>query len=202
MNSYYWITAIVMIGAGVFVWALGNKLFKPTIFIVFAGTVFFLIMLFFYALILPITTKDWTVWLIGSIGLVLGLIVGFFMTKLARIAIAALGGWIGFVGGLLIHEAFLYHSSSQWLFWVICVGLAVIGFVITFWQYKLILIVSTAFLGSYLIVRGASLFIGGYPNEFTLISKIQNGGASDVLHWPFYLYLASILIMTALGIVI
>jgi len=172
MNSYYWITAIVMIGAGGFIWALGNKLFKPTIFIVFAGTVFFLVMLVFYALILPVTTKDWTVWLIGAIGLVLGLIVGFFMSKLARVAVAALGAWIGFVGGLLIHEAFLYHSNQQWLLWVICIGLAVIGFVITFWQYKIILIVSTAFLGAYLVVRGASLFIGGYPNEFTLISKI------------------------------
>jgi len=72
-----------MIGTGGFIWALGNKLFKPTIFIVFTLTVFFLVMLFFYALVLPITTADWTVWLIGSIGLVLGLIVGFFMSKLA-----------------------------------------------------------------------------------------------------------------------
>lgn len=133
MYFYSWVVATVMIGAGGFIWALGNKLFKPTIFVVFAGTVFFLIMLFFYALILPLSTQDWTVWLIGSIGLVLGLIVGFFMTKLARIAIAALGGWIGFISGLLIHEAFLYHTGQQWLLWVICIGLAVIGFVITFW---------------------------------------------------------------------
>lgn len=112
MNSYYWIVAITMISIGAFIWALGLKLFKPTIFIVFTLSTFFVIMLLFYALILPITTKDWTVWVIGSVGLVLGLIVGFFMTKLARLGVAALGAWIGFVGGLLIHEAFLYHSNQ------------------------------------------------------------------------------------------
>ena len=53
-----------------------------------------------------------------------------------------------------------------------------------------------------MLVRGVSLFIGGYPNEFTLISKIENGGASDVLHWPFYLYLVAIAILTLGGIVI
>ena len=112
MNSYYWIVAITMISIGAFIWALGLKPFKPTIFIVFTLSTFFVIMLFFYALILPITTKDRTVWVIGSVGLVLGLIVGFFMTKLARLGVAALGAWIGFVGGLLIHEAFLYHSNQ------------------------------------------------------------------------------------------
>lgn len=171
-NQYYWIVAITMILVGAFVWALGQKLFKPTIFIVFTLTIFVLVMFLFYALILPISTKDWTVWVIGTVGLLLGLIVGFFMSKLARLGVAALGAWIGFVGGLLIHEAFLFHSSQQWLFWVICVGLAVICGAISFWKYKIILIVSTAFLGSYLLVRGASVFIGGYPNEFTLISKI------------------------------
>jgi hypothetical protein len=68
-------------------------------------------MLFFYAIILPVTVKDWTVWVIGAVGLVLGMIVGFFAVKLARVGIAALGAWIGFVLGLLIHSAFLYTSG-------------------------------------------------------------------------------------------
>jgi len=31
------------------------------------------------------------------------------------------------------------------------------------------------------MVRGASLFIGGYPNEFTLINEIK-AGSVEVLH--------------------
>lgn len=111
MSVYYWIVASVIIVIGAFVWSLGQKLFRPTIFMIFTFTVFFVIMFLFYALILPVTTKDWTVWIIGSVALVLGLIFGFFMSKLVRLGVGALGAWIGFVGGLLIHEAFLYHSS-------------------------------------------------------------------------------------------
>ena len=127
-------------------------MFKPTVFIVFTLTVFVLIMTFFYAIILPVSVKGWTVWVIGAVGLVLGLICGFFMMKLARVGIAALGAWIGFVIGLIIHEAFLYHSTQQWVFWTVCIGLAVIGFAVSFWKYKIILIISTAVLGSYLVV--------------------------------------------------
>jgi len=202
MNSYYWIVAIVMISIGAFVWSLGQKLFKPTVFIVFTLTVFTFIMVIFYAIIFPVSVQGWTVWVIGSVGLVLGLICGFFMMKLARFGIAALGAWIGFVIGLIIHEAFLYHSTQQWLFWTICIALAVIGFAISFWKYKIILIISTAILGSYLVIRGVSLFIGGYPNEFTLISQIKNGNTASLLHWPFYLYLAAILVMSIGGIFI
>lgn len=202
MNDYYWIVATCMIIIGLFVLVLGLKLFKPTIFIFFSLSVLGLIMIFFYALILPTGTKDWTVWVIGGVGLLLGIITGFFMVKLAKLSIGLLGAWIGFVGGLLIHQAFLYHSSQQWLFWVVCIGLALVGFVVAFIKYKAIVIVATSFLGSYMLVRGLSLFIGGYPNEFTLISKIRNGGATDVLHWPFYLYLVAIAILTLSGIII
>jgi|JI10StandDraft_1071094.scaffolds.fasta_scaffold508621_1 hypothetical protein len=51
------------------------------------------------------------------------------------------------------------------------------------------------------MVRGASLFIGGYPNEFTLINEIK-AGSVEVLHWPFYLYLLSIAVLTIIGIFI
>lgn len=112
MNTNYWIVATVMIGVGAFILTLGLKLVKPTIMIVFTFSVLGLVMLFFYAIVLPTGTKNWTVWVIGAVGLVLGLIVGFFMVKLVRVAIGVFGAWIGFVGGLLIHEAFLYHSSQ------------------------------------------------------------------------------------------
>lgn len=71
-----------------------------------------------------------------------------------------------------------------------------------FWKYKLFLMFSTAFIGSYLDVRGASLFLGGYPNEFTMINQIHENGSLDGIQWPVYVYLIAIILMTFLGIFI
>ncbi len=46
--------------------------------------------------------------MIGGVGLILGGIAGYFLTKLVRIGIAALGAWVGVIISLLIHEAFMY----------------------------------------------------------------------------------------------
>lgn len=161
-----------MIGGGAFEWVLGQKMFKPTLFILGTLSVLAITMFFFYAWILPYSTANWLVWVIGGIGLVLGLVAGFFLAKLARIGVAALGAWVGVILALIIHEAFLYATHSMVVFYLLVIGLGIVFGLIALWQYKIVLIFGTAFLGSYAMVRGVSLFIGGYPNEFTLISKI------------------------------
>lgn len=78
------------------------------------------------------------------------------------------------------------------------IGFGVVFGGISFWKYKLIMMFATAFIGSYFMTRGVSLYIGGYPNEFTLINMAQNGKVS--LHWPFYLYLVMICALTVGGV--
>jgi len=99
---------LALVGLGGFLWTLGHKLVKPTIFSIVLLTVFSLIMVMFYALFLPKTTKEWTIWVIGGVALLLGSIAGFFLAKLVRIGVAALGAWVGVIISLLIHEAFMY----------------------------------------------------------------------------------------------
>jgi hypothetical protein len=94
-----------------------------------------------------------------------------------RIGVAALGAWVGVISSLLIHEAFMYSLHQQWLFWLMIIGFGAVFGGVSFWKYKLILIFATAFIGSYMMTRGVSLYIGGYPNEFTLIHQAQNGQA-------------------------
>ena len=71
---------------------------------------------------------------------------------------------------------------------------------VSFWKYKLIMMFATAFLGSYFMVRGVSLYCGGYPNEFTLINMVQDGNGT--LHWPFYLYMGFIAVLTVGGVIV
>ncbi len=168
-------------------------MFRPTLFLVGVLTTLALIMFMFYAWFLPYSTKSWTVWLIGGIALLLGLVVGFFLQKMARIGVCALGAWVGVVVALLIHETFMYATHSKAVFWIMVVGIALVFGLLALWKYKWVLIFGTAFLGSYFMVRAVSLFAGGYPNEFTLIDDIKDGEAH--LHWPFYLYLVAIALL-------
>lgn len=201
-ETNWWILAIAMGVIGTFQWALGQKLFKPTLFIMGTVSVLGVVMFIFYAVFLPTGTKEWTIWVIGTVGLLLGLIIGFFLTKLVRIGVCALGAWIGVIAALLLHTAFLYASHSQWLFWILTIGFGVVFGGVAFWKYKLFLIFATAFIGSYLDVRAISLFAGGYPNEFTMINQIHENGNLQSLHWPVYLYICGILFMTLIGIFI
>jgi len=73
---------LALLGIGGFLWALGHKLVKPTIFVIALLTVFCAIMIMFYAVFLPRNAKEWTIWVIGSVAILLGAIAGFFLSKL------------------------------------------------------------------------------------------------------------------------
>lgn len=47
--------------------------------------------------------------------------------------------------------------------------------VLAFFIFDHVLIISTAVLGGYLMVRGVACYAGHYYNEFTIIKMIDNG---------------------------
>ena len=64
------------------------------------------------------------------------------------------------------------------------------------------MILNSALLGAYLIVRGISLIIGSellqMPNEFT-IANLLASGAIEHVPWPFYPILLAIILLGAGG---
>ena len=64
-----------------------------------------------------------------------------------------------------------------------------------------ILIISTAFVGSYGFIRGISFYAGGYPNEFTLYDRIKHGLIENI-EPTFYAYFASILVLFIIGLAV
>lgn len=53
---------------------------------------------------------------------------------------------------------------------------------------------STSFIGVYSFVRGFSIIIGGYYNEFTLAAMFKSGLISSIDGW-FYVYIALIFLL-------
>ena len=61
---------------------------------------------------------------------------------------------------------------------------------------KFVVVIVTAFIGSYAAVRGVSLYVGGFPSEASLHDEIESG----VVTWKtfdktFYYYLGGIAVL-------
>lgn len=68
-----------------------------------------------------------------------------------------------------------------------------------------ILIISTAFIGSYSLIRGISLYAGKFPSESYIIHLISNNETETLKHiltFEIYLYLAGWLLGFILGVVV
>ena len=108
-------------------------------------------------------------WLVGSISLVIGLIVGFFFARASKLYSVVVSACAGFLIGLLLNESVLYLVGSEILFWSVNIGLIILFGLMALVSFEQSVILATVLIGSYLAARGVSLFAGGYPNEFTLI---------------------------------
>jgi hypothetical protein len=168
LDEYSYIWGVLLIVGGIFLGFFGRKLFKAAIFMVTAIFVVFGILLLFYTTFLKESTEVWIGWTVLACSILIGLVAGFFMMKLERVGAALLAAWGGFLMGIMLNEMVLYLAESPALFWTVSIGMAVVAGVLSFFFYEHVLINMTAFGGSYMLIRGISLYAGGFPNEFTL----------------------------------
>ena len=70
--------------------------------------------------------------------------------------------------------------------------------IISLLQFKMYIMISSAIVSSFWIIRNLGFFLPNYPNEFF---SSGNFLISKSTPWQFYLYLVSIIILSILGIV-
>jgi len=109
----------------------------------------------------------------------LAIVVGYIMkTKFLKLGFMILGGVGGFFLGSLLYSLLLVElSSSIAVMWCTILFFMIIGACLGYKFESEIVILSTSFIGSYIFVRGFSIFIGGYPNEIQMMNDIQTGTA-------------------------
>jgi hypothetical protein len=77
--AYYWGAAFIL--AGLFLGLLGRKLWVAAIFMIGAFVTMSAILLLFYTTFLKTRTAVWVGWTVLGCSAIVGLIVGFFLTK-------------------------------------------------------------------------------------------------------------------------
>jgi len=194
--------SIIFIVLGLLILLAGRKLFKVIVFIAGVLIVVCLVLLIFYTTFLKSNTASWIGWVVLAGSILLGLLVGCLFVKIIKLGAFAIAAWGGFALGLLLYEALpLYKIDSQVFFWCFCVGIALICGVLAVCLFDHVLIITTAFGGSYMLAAGIGLVAGHFQNPFTIVTERMNGTVVSIDPW-FYAYMAGVLVFTVIGSIV
>lgn len=201
VTKYYYVWGGLAILVGLILTFAGRKIFKPAI--CMAGTLAAagLITFFSYEVILSAHPPEWAGWTTLAVAVVIGILVGVILAKIAKVGVALLAAWGGVSLGFICYSAFLYKLHSTVAFWAVVVAFGLIFAGLTFCIFDPILITATSLAGSYAIVRGTSAYAGGYPNEFTLYEYIEHDQFNSI-PTTFYYYLAAFFLVMLLGMIV
>ena len=124
-------------------------------------------------------------------------IFGYVCVKFRKWGLSLLAAWGGVMLGFAITTAFFISSElAQWGIWI---GMGIVTFLITLYSEKRAIIVLTSFIGSYSLIRGISLYAGGFPSEFDLPDQIKAGLDFNSFPKAFYGYMVGIIVLWVLS---
>jgi uncharacterized membrane protein HdeD (DUF308 family) len=173
--DYKIVFAILFIIIGVFLAFFGRFLVSVTVFILGALLSTAGLLLIFYKFLLTSVTPLWISWSVFGGAILVGLLIGFILTKFPRVDSFIISIGAGFILGVLLNESVLYLFGSRIVFWSVNGGIALICGLLALVWYDEAIILSTSFIGSFLIARAISLFCGHFPTVLALIKKIEAG---------------------------
>ena len=188
-----------LILSGLYLGILGKKQFKLSICLI-GGIVFTLLSsLFLFTVFLSRSSAPSAGWIIMGVCTFLSIFVGLALAYFSKVGAAVAAGWGGVALGLILYNTFVYKidTNGQVVFWIFIVLMggifAGLAFVI-FWH---IIILATSFAGAYAVIRGISLYAGGFPGELEIVDLIKNK-KMDSMPGTFYAYMAGFIVLSAL----
>lgn len=190
----FWILGLALV-------VLGAKLYGPILGIIGFISTELVVNILVNQYILPYNALRWQIFTVLGLASVVAIIVGWLCIRYKFYGLFLMGSLFGLIIGLVLYSAVLF-LASQGRSWVLILLEVVLGLGCGVTMYIMKangIIISTSFIGSYMIIRACSWFIGGYPNEMTLYEQLKNREFAG--YWKFYIYLIVMLALTALGLI-
>lgn len=177
MSQYYYLWGAGLIVLGIFLAFFGNKLVNWVLFSVGAFATFIVLGALFFNVFLKKVNKEWGLWVaLGGIVLV-SLLVGYGLMKFRKIGISIFAGWGGTMIGFIVTTTFVV--ANVYAYYGIIGACALVMFFAAWKIEETVVILLTAFIGSYSLVRGVSLYVGGFPSE----TELQKELANNIIDW-------------------
>lgn len=201
MQELYWLFGTIWLVVGLIFCFLGRYLLKVVIFIITAFITLAVLMAISYTTFLEGNTAAGPFWGCFVGYTILGLLVGYLCTKLMKIAGAALAGWGGWVLGVVINTIWLSMYGSPALYYSINVILAIIMAILAFVMFDIVMIASTAFIGSFFVMVAASLYAGQFGYAAQLAYLFEQGAVTSI-NPLVYAYLGGLIILFIVGFIV
>jgi hypothetical protein len=149
----------------------------------------------------------WQFWLIIGLCCALGALAGYFISKVTNLAAVILAGIVGYILGELAYTIALKYvqTNPTIVYWCVIVFSVVACALIGYWLADQIIIVVTAIIGAYGVMRGAAFILGYYPDEKQLYQLMNNKEWEQVnkmFTWHVYVYFTFFLIVAISGMYI
>jgi len=136
--------------------------------------------------------------------MILGIALSFVAVKWQPFNSAILGIVVGYLFGNLFYnlEVKVIMINPQVLYWATILTCIIFISVAGGFMQEYMVCLAAAMIGAYALVRGISIYAGGYPDEvyvMTLLNKKEYAQFGRVFGSKIYLYIGLILLFTAIG---
>lgn len=166
---------IIVVIVGIFFCFLGSKMIIITLVIIAFLSTCILVFVFVAAIVGQGKLTTTVGWILFSLAVVLGVICSYVFYKYIKVFYAVLGGLTGYILAASVYTYFLRYieANPTVVYWVTVGVLVLIGILVGIYLSNHLIIIATSIIGSYLMIRGSSLWIGGFPSESEMLNLIN-----------------------------
>ncbi len=195
---------LILITAGSVITFFGAYWQKLFMLVTSAAAVTAYILVIEYSFIVPSFAPNWWHYAAWGVAIAIGTIVGLMAAVYINMGLILVGFALGTTGAFIVYDAFLIHifeheDAQAYALWAIIIFSSVCCAILTYYIYKHMLVLASAIIGGFCLMRGFSIFAGGYPNEFLIYSEIKYGTVSS-LPSSFYMYMGLMAFFSLCGI--
>ena len=205
LNKYNYIFLVLFAIIGIILCFFGNRYINKTIILIggFIGcyAITAAVLSFFPKFI----TTELYLFLCLFVSFVLGCVIGYFLKDDIRFSCLLLGASLGFSCATFVYQIVQnYVDFDPEIVYYVCIGVCIVVGAFLGWKlYRYVVIIGTAVLGGYLVMRGISLVAGHYLDESLVIDLLKNEEWEELkdLRTPWlYAYLGTWIILSGAGI--
>ena len=200
-KHYIWVGAIVIV-IGIFLCFFGRRVEQATKLIVCALFVPLILIMIVYGFFT--VDNSWAPYVILGVGLAAGIGLGILFIIFEKFFGAILGAGLGYIIAVAIYNTCLQYVklNATLVYYLTIAGGIILFAILGYCLYKTLLVIGTAIIGGYLIVRGISLYAGGFPNESTVVDLLMKKEYEELVEFNtpiVYAYLGGFVLLAILG---
>ena len=155
-----------MIIIGFFTLMFGTRFVQIT-FVITLGSIFMQFSLMFFDRMHVKDANADYIWIFLGIGFCLGVGVAYFALSVLTLVKFSIGGYLGYIFSAIVYQfalRYIHTTDPEVVYWITVVICVIIGCILINFLVKEVMIVATSLIGSYVVIKGISLYAGRFPN--------------------------------------